>query len=136
MNESGDKIAPAPHSSLAFHFLFFLRFVQLGSTCIAGFIACYFVWWHDTLHDEVPFGLMVFIFTVRLLCFPPFYLYLLQHHLIYIQMSTSSADQPPSAASPSLKTTSFAPTHSRNLPEAQAQTIVFYSRPASLPLWG
>jgi hypothetical protein len=49
---------------LALQILFFLRFIQLGSTVLTGFIACYLVWWHDRLHDKVPSGLIKVICAV------------------------------------------------------------------------
>jgi len=56
-----DNMASPQDSFLALQILFFLRFIQLGSTVLTGFIACYFVWWHDRLHDEIPSGLTIVI---------------------------------------------------------------------------
>jgi hypothetical protein len=59
-----ENMAAPPDGSIALQILFFLRFIQLGSTVLTGFIACYFVWWHDRLHDKVPQGLIIVICTV------------------------------------------------------------------------
>jgi len=62
MAKSDNTNTTAPRSSfLASQALNFLRFIQLGSTVLTGFIACYFVWWHNVLHDEVPSGLISII---------------------------------------------------------------------------
>jgi fructose-specific phosphotransferase system IIC component len=57
---------PPRSSQAAFQLLFFLRFIQLGSTVITGFIACYFIWWHNVINDDVPEGLKIILFAVRL----------------------------------------------------------------------
>lgn len=44
--------------------LFFLRFIQLGSTVLTGFIAIYFIYWHDIIKTQVPLGLIIVICTV------------------------------------------------------------------------
>lgn len=41
--------------------LFFLRFIQCGSTAITGFITCYFIWWHDRLAIPTPRGFVVLL---------------------------------------------------------------------------
>ncbi|KAH0547931.1 hypothetical protein GP486_008328, partial [Trichoglossum hirsutum] len=46
---------------IAHQVLFFLRFVQLGAVVLTGFVAIYFVWWHELLREEVPRGLVVLI---------------------------------------------------------------------------
>jgi hypothetical protein len=66
MGNMGDRTTPRD-GFLALQILFFLRFIQLGSTVLTGFIACYFVWWHDRLHDKIPQGLIIVIFTVSCL---------------------------------------------------------------------
>jgi hypothetical protein len=60
-----DNTAAPRDGFLALQVLFFLRFIQLGSTVLTGYIACYFVWWHNQLHDKVPLGLVIIICTVR-----------------------------------------------------------------------
>jgi hypothetical protein len=50
--------------ALHLHFLFLLRFIQLGSTIITGFIACYLVWWHAVLSQSTPPALAFIICTV------------------------------------------------------------------------
>jgi len=64
-----DNRAAPPDGSIALQILFFLRFIQLGSTVLTGFIACYFVWWHDRLHDKIPQGLIIVICTCSLAFF-------------------------------------------------------------------
>jgi hypothetical protein len=64
MDKLDNRAAPGD-GFLSLQVLFFLRFIQLGSTVLTGFIASYFVWWHDRLHDKVPLGLLVVICTVR-----------------------------------------------------------------------
>jgi hypothetical protein len=71
---------------VAFQILFFLRFVQLGSTVLTGFIACYLVWWHDRLHDEIPSGLTIVICAVSFLLFQLSML----SHLIWTCFSNST----------------------------------------------
>jgi hypothetical protein len=56
--------AASGSGQLAYQLLFLLRFIQLGSTVITGFIACYFVWWHVVLRDPVPPGMIAVICTV------------------------------------------------------------------------
>lgn len=51
--------------------LFFLRFIQCGSTAITGFITCYFIWWHDRLAIPTPRGFVVLLSAVRALLFSP-----------------------------------------------------------------
>lgn len=51
-------------SAVSQQVLFFLRFVQLGSTVITGFIACCLVWWHDVLRQPTPLALVAVICTV------------------------------------------------------------------------
>jgi len=63
---------------LALQILFFLRFIQLGSTVLTGFIACYLVWWHDRLHDKVPSGLIKVICAVSFSLYYPY-----RSHLVY-----------------------------------------------------
>ena len=63
MDKLDNRAAPRD-GFLALQILFFLRFIQLGSTVLTGFIACYLVWWHDRLHDKVPLGLIIVICTV------------------------------------------------------------------------
>ena len=56
--------ATAMNSAVSQQVLFFLRFVQLGSTVITGFIACFLVWWHNVLWQPTPPALIAVICTV------------------------------------------------------------------------
>src|ERR1700694_2522671 len=58
------EVAAPRDGFLAVQILFFLRFIQLGSTVLTGFIACFLVWWHDRLHEKVPSGLIILICAV------------------------------------------------------------------------
>jgi hypothetical protein len=51
-------------SAVATQILFFLRFIQMGSTVLAGFIAIHFVYWHNRIHDPIPSGEIIFIVAV------------------------------------------------------------------------
>jgi hypothetical protein len=45
--------------------LFLLRFIQQGSLVLTGFVACYFVYWHNALRDPVPLPLIALVAAVR-----------------------------------------------------------------------
>jgi hypothetical protein len=55
---------PFSSSWIPIQLLFFLRSIQLGSIVLTGFIAIYFVYWHDILHNQIPLGLIIIISTV------------------------------------------------------------------------
>jgi hypothetical protein len=57
-------------STVVTQMLFFLRFIQLGSIVLAGFIAVHFVYWHNRIHDPIPSGEIAFIAGVSHFRFP------------------------------------------------------------------
>jgi len=61
---ASNQSVTAMNSTISQQLLFFLRFVQLGSTVITGFIACFLVWWHDALWQPTPPALVAVICTV------------------------------------------------------------------------
>jgi hypothetical protein len=52
-------------SQAASQILFLLRFIQSGSIVLTGFIAIYFAYWHDRLHQTTPTELIILITAVR-----------------------------------------------------------------------
>ncbi|KAH8595428.1 hypothetical protein B0O99DRAFT_686847 [Bisporella sp. PMI_857] len=57
---------PSHQGSVLIQTLFFLRFIQQGSLVLTGFVAIYFVWWHNRLEDKVPRELVLLITTCSL----------------------------------------------------------------------
>lgn len=57
-------IGNGPKDALFTEIILLLRFVQQCSLVVALFISTYFVYWHLTLVDDVPKGLVVFIASV------------------------------------------------------------------------
>ncbi len=51
-------------SSAATQVLFLLRTIQQGSIILTGFVAIYFVYWHNILRDPVPLSLVGLIAAV------------------------------------------------------------------------
>jgi hypothetical protein len=53
-----------PRDALFTEIILFFRFIQQCSLVVTLFVASYFVYWHMTLIDDVPKGLVLMIGTV------------------------------------------------------------------------
>lgn len=48
----------------AMQILFLLRFIQHGAVVLTGFVASYFIYWHNALRDPIPFPLIFLLIAV------------------------------------------------------------------------
>lgn len=60
------KAASSQPGSIATEILFLLRYVQQTAIILTGFIAAYFVYWHNALRDPVPSQLIELLTAVRI----------------------------------------------------------------------
>ncbi|KAE9377812.1 hypothetical protein N431DRAFT_541444 [Stipitochalara longipes BDJ] len=51
-------LKPPISGAAATQIIFILRFIQQGALVLTGFVASYFVYWHNTLRDPVPLPLI------------------------------------------------------------------------------
>lgn len=65
MKNTMDNHGPNSRSgTIVAQILFFLRFIQLGSIVLSGFIAIHFVYWHNIFQEPIPIEEIVFIAAV------------------------------------------------------------------------
>jgi hypothetical protein len=60
------KAASSHPGSIATEILFLLRYVQQTAIIVTGFIAAYFVYWHNALRDPIPSQLIELLTAVRI----------------------------------------------------------------------